>query len=157
MGRPADAYAGNRSFAGAMQGVNACRRSQHFERRKRVVQKGTKSHGHVYCFQEELVLNASLNTNGRHPPAAVIDPIVAIRDLTVRYGAFVAVDGIDLAVAPGEVFGLLGPNGAGKSSTIRVLVTLLLPGAGTATVGGYDVVRQADAVRRLIGYVPQAL
>src|SRR4051812_17708909 len=110
MGWPADAYAGNRYFAGAMPGAKACRRSQHLERRKRVVQKGTKSRGHVYCFQEELVLNASLNTNGRHPAPAGLDPIVTVQGLTLRYGTVVAVDGIDLAVAPGEVFGLLGPN-----------------------------------------------
>jgi ABC-2 type transport system ATP-binding protein len=89
------------------------------------------------------------------PPEAA--PIVAAHGLTLRYGSFEAVKGIDLAVAPGEVFGLLGPNGAGKTSTIRMLVTLLPPDAGTATVGGYDVQRQADSVRRLIGYVPQAL
>ena len=89
------------------------------------------------------------------PPEAA--PIVAAHGLTLRYGSVEAVKGIDLAVAPGEVFGLLGPNGAGKTSTIRMLVTLLPPDAGTATVGGYDVQRQADSVRRLIGYVPQAL
>jgi ABC-2 type transport system ATP-binding protein len=55
------------------------------------------------------------------------------------------------------VFGLLGPNGAGKSTTIKMLVTLLPPSGGTALVGGYDIVRQAGDVRRLIGYVPQAL
>ena len=80
-----------------------------------------------------------------------------IEGLTLRYGDVTAVDGIDLAVAPGEVFGLLGPNGAGKTSTIRVLVTLMPPSGGRVTVGGYDVVRHASAVRRLIGYVPQAL
>jgi ABC-2 type transport system ATP-binding protein len=95
-------------------------------------------------------------TNGRHAPPEGA-PIVAAHGLTLRYGAVVAVAGIDLAVAPGEVFGLLGPNGAGKTSTIRMLVTLVPPDAGTATVGGYDIVRQADSVRRLIGYVPQAL
>jgi ABC-2 type transport system ATP-binding protein len=95
-------------------------------------------------------------TNGRHAPPEDA-PIVAAHGLTLRYGAVVAVAGIDLAVAPGEVFGLLGPNGAGKTSTIRMLVTLVPPDAGTATVGGYDIVRQADSVRRLIGYVPQAL
>ena len=84
-------------------------------------------------------------------------PVVVIEGLTLRYGDVTAVDGIDLAVAPGEVFGLLGPNGAGKTSTIRVLVTLMPPSGGRATVGGYDVVRHASAVRRLIGYVPQAL
>jgi ABC-2 type transport system ATP-binding protein len=55
------------------------------------------------------------------------------------------------------VFGLLGPNGAGKTTTIKMLVTLLPPTSGTASVGGFDIVREADEVRRLIGYVPQAL
>jgi ABC-2 type transport system ATP-binding protein len=96
-------------------------------------------------------------TNGHHAPVEGAAPIVTAQGLVLRYGAFEAVKGIDLAVAPGEVFGLLGPNGAGKTSTIRMLVTLLPPDAGTATVGGYDVQRQADSVRRLIGYVPQAL
>ncbi len=96
-------------------------------------------------------------TNGHHDAPVAVVPIVAAQGLVLRYGSFEAVKGIDLAVAPGEVFGLLGPNGAGKTSTIRMLVTLLPPDAGTATVGGYDVQRQADNVRRLIGYVPQAL
>src|SRR5436190_11439265 len=88
----------------------------------------------------------------------MVDPvIVQARGLTRRYGDFTAVDGIDLEVHAGEVFGLLGPNGAGKSTTIKMLVTLLPPSGGTATVGGYDIVRQAGDVRRLIGYVPQAL
>ena len=99
----------------------------------------------------------SENGNGRHAGPPGDPPIVSAQGLTRRYGAFTAVDGIDLAVAPGEVFGLLGPNGAGKTTTIKMLVTLLPPGGGTATVGGYDVARQSDAVRRLIGYVPQAL
>src|SRR6478609_8224963 len=83
--------------------------------------------------------------------------IVATYGLRRLYGDFAAVDGIDLRVHTGEVFGLLGPNGAGKSTTIKMLVTLLPPSGGTATVGGYDIVRQAGDVRRLIGYVPQAL
>ena len=94
--------------------------------------------------------------NGHHAPAEA-SPVVVARGLTLRYGSVVAVAGIDLTVQPGEVFGLLGPNGAGKTSTIRMLVTLLPPDAGTALVGGYDIQRQADSVRRLIGYVPQAL
>jgi ABC-2 type transport system ATP-binding protein len=77
--------------------------------------------------------------------------------LTRRYGNFTAVDGIDLEVHTGEVFGLLGPNGAGKTTTIKMLVTLLPPSAGRASVGGFDVQKQADSVRRLLGYVPQAL
>ena len=64
-----------------------------------------------------------------------------------------AVRGIDLAIAPGELFGLLGPNGAGKTTTIRVLCTLLLPTSGSVRVLGLDVVRDAREVRRRIGYV----
>src|SRR5215210_7074960 len=62
-----------------------------------------------------------------------------------------AVDGIDLAVAPGEIYGFLGPNGAGKSTTVLMLTTLLPPTAGTARVGGYDVVREGPKVRSVIG------
>src|SRR6476469_2676665 len=94
------------------------------------------------------------NQNGKHDTGA---PVVTLHGLRKLYGDFTAVDGIDLTVEAGEVFGLLGPNGAGKSTTIKMLVTLLPPSGGTATVGGYDIVRQAPAVRRLLGYVPQAL
>src|SRR5258708_31262747 len=62
-----------------------------------------------------------------------------------------AVDGVDLAVAPGEIYGLLGPNGAGKSTTVHMLTTLLPPTAGTARVAGHDVVREAPLVRASIG------
>jgi ABC-2 type transport system ATP-binding protein len=62
-----------------------------------------------------------------------------------------AVDGIDLRVGPGEIYGFLGPNGAGKSTTVHMLTTLLPPTAGTATVAGYDVVKQGPEVRRVIG------
>jgi ABC-2 type transport system ATP-binding protein len=66
-----------------------------------------------------------------------------------------AVDGIDLSVAPGEVYGFLGPNGAGKSTTVHVLTTLLPPTSGTALVGGYDVVKEGSKVRSLIGVALQ--
>ncbi|MBB3045539.1 ATP-binding cassette domain-containing protein [Nocardioides sp. LMS-CY] len=66
-----------------------------------------------------------------------------------------AVDGVDLDVAEGEVVGFLGPNGAGKTTTLRMLTTLLRPTAGTATVAGYDVVKEPVQVRRSIGYVSQ--
>jgi ABC-2 type transport system ATP-binding protein len=62
-----------------------------------------------------------------------------------------AVDGIDLAVSPGEIYGFLGPNGAGKSTTVLMLTTLLPPTSGTATVGGFDIVRQGSQVRSTIG------
>jgi ABC-2 type transport system ATP-binding protein len=62
-----------------------------------------------------------------------------------------AVDGIDLAVSPGEIYGFLGPNGAGKSTTVHMLTTLLPPTSGTARVAGFDVVRQGSQVRMRIG------
>src|SRR6266571_5229678 len=62
-----------------------------------------------------------------------------------------AVDGIDLAVASGEIYGFLGPNGAGKSTTVHMLTTLLPPTSGTARVAGYDVVREGPQIRAVIG------
>ncbi len=77
--------------------------------------------------------------------------------LTRRYGPRVVVDALTLSVDAGEVFGLLGPNGAGKTTTIKMLTTLLPPTSGGATIAGFDIVRQAAEVRRVIGYVPQLL
>ncbi|MBD3884127.1 ATP-binding cassette domain-containing protein [Phormidium tenue FACHB-886] len=77
--------------------------------------------------------------------------------LTRRFGKVAAVDRLSLSVKAGEVFGLLGPNGAGKSTAIKMLTTLLPPSAGSASIAGFDVVRQAGQVRRMFGYVPQAL
>jgi ABC-2 type transport system ATP-binding protein len=84
-------------------------------------------------------------------------PLLATQTLTRRFGKFTAVNGVNLAVQPGEVFGLLGPNGAGKSTVIKMLTTLLPTTSGKATIAGFDITRQASAVRRVIGYVPQAL
>ncbi|WP_419994047.1 ATP-binding cassette domain-containing protein [Streptomyces boninensis] len=75
--------------------------------------------------------------------------------LVKRFGATTALDGIDLAAQPGTVLGVLGPNGAGKTTAVRILATLLRPDAGVATVGGLDVVRKAEEVRRLIGLTGQ--
>ena len=75
--------------------------------------------------------------------------------LTRRFGDNTAVDGIDLDVAAGEIYGFLGPNGAGKSTTVRMLTTLLLPSAGSATVVGFDVRERADMVRLRIGVALQ--
>jgi ABC-2 type transport system ATP-binding protein len=81
--------------------------------------------------------------------------ILETEALTRRFGAVTAVDALTLSVEAGEVFGLLGANGAGKTVTMKMLTTLLKPTSGTARVGGFDIVRQADQVRRVIGYVPQ--
>jgi ABC-2 type transport system ATP-binding protein len=74
--------------------------------------------------------------------------------LAKRFGRHRALNGIDLSVAPGQVFGYLGPNGAGKTTTIRILAGLVRPTAGTARVLGLDVVRQRDLMQRRLGYLP---
>ena len=84
-------------------------------------------------------------------------PAVACRGLRYRFGDHVAVDGIDLTLVQGEVFGLLGPNGAGKTTTIRIINTLLPVQEGTVKVLGFDVSRSPMSVRRRLGYVPQQL
>jgi ABC-2 type transport system ATP-binding protein len=76
------------------------------------------------------------------------------RGLAKRYGNVTAVAGVDLDIGSGEIFGLVGPNGAGKSTTIRMLATVLPPSAGEAQVLGYDIARRPNAVRRVIGYMP---
>jgi oleandomycin transport system ATP-binding protein len=81
--------------------------------------------------------------------------MVQVEGLVKRYGKTTALAGVDLAVRSGTVLGLLGPNGAGKTTAVRILATLLRPDGGQARVGGYDVVRQADRVRELIGLTGQ--
>jgi ABC-2 type transport system ATP-binding protein len=83
------------------------------------------------------------------------DTAIVVEGLTKRYGDLAALDGIDLEVQEGTVFGLLGPNGAGKTTAVRVLATILRPDAGRAEVLGRDVVREPDAVRRRIGLAGQ--
>jgi ABC-2 type transport system ATP-binding protein len=85
--------------------------------------------------------------------AAILETI----SLTRRFGTLTAVDALTVSVNAGEVFGLLGPNGAGKTTVIKMLTTLLPPTSGQAVVAGFDIARQAASVRRMIGYVPQAL
>jgi len=81
--------------------------------------------------------------------------MIEARGLVKKYGDVIALDGLDLSVPEGTVYGLLGPNGAGKTTAVRILTTLLKPDAGTATVDGLDVVRKANAVRRIIGLTGQ--
>jgi drug efflux transport system ATP-binding protein len=80
---------------------------------------------------------------------------IAVRELTRRFGQFVAVDHVSFDVGRGEIFGFLGSNGAGKSTTIRMLCGLLKPTSGTATVGGIDVTSDPEGVKRRIGYMSQ--
>ncbi|HUI64151.1 MAG TPA: ATP-binding cassette domain-containing protein [Bacteroidota bacterium] len=85
------------------------------------------------------------------------DNLIAVRGLRKRFGELNAVDGISFDVKQGNVFAFLGPNGAGKSTTIKMLITLLPPTSGTATIDGMDVQHDASLVRRRIGYVPQLI
>jgi ABC-2 type transport system ATP-binding protein len=89
----------------------------------------------------------SLDMNTKDPSCAA----VRTTDLVRRFESTVAIDGLDLSVQRGEIYGFLGPNGAGKSTAVRILCTLLRPSAGTASVAGYDVVSDPKAVRLRIG------
>ncbi|MGC8590407.1 ATP-binding cassette domain-containing protein, partial [Athalassotoga sp.] len=83
--------------------------------------------------------------------------IIEIKSLVKEFKTLKAIDSISLEVKSGEIFGLLGPNGAGKTTTVKILTTLLPPTSGEAFVDGFNVVHEASKVRRVIGYVPQAL
>lgn len=83
------------------------------------------------------------------------DTVISVHELTKHFGDFVAVDRVSFEVRRGEVVGYLGPNGSGKTTTMRMLLGLLLPTAGSATVLGYDVRREAERIRPLVGYMSQ--
>ena len=86
----------------------------------------------------------------------VVSTVGLKKYFTTRKGVVKAVDGVDLSVPAGQVFGFLGPNGAGKTTTLRILTTLMVPDSGQALVAGYDVLKDPDAVRCRIGYVGQS-
>jgi ABC-2 type transport system ATP-binding protein len=96
---------------------------------------------------------ATLDQNPK--PAGVV--AIAVENIVKRYGTFEAVKGVSFAVNDGEIFGLLGPNGAGKSTLIRMMTTLVPITSGRAIVAGFDVAKESDSVRRVIGVIPQAL
>ena len=85
------------------------------------------------------------------------DSMIRVENLTKKFGDFTAVDDVSFDVKKGEVFGLLGPNGAGKSTTLRILSTLARPTKGTASIGGYDIVKNDTEVRKLIGIVSEKM
>jgi ABC-2 type transport system ATP-binding protein len=80
--------------------------------------------------------------------------VIQVQDLVKKYGAHRAVDGISFTVERGELFGLLGPNGAGKTTTIKMIAGVLEPSAGTITIGGVDMLKQPEAAKRKIGFIP---
>ena len=80
--------------------------------------------------------------------------MIQLKEITKKYGAFQAVDNLNLTVARGEIFGFLGPNGAGKTTTIKMIAGILEPSAGTITIGGIDILKQPEAAKRKIGFIP---
>lgn len=81
--------------------------------------------------------------------------MIEVKELSKSYGEFTAVSKLNFSAAKGDIVGFLGPNGAGKTTTIRMLSTFMPPSSGTATVAGYDILTQADEVRKRIGYLPE--
>jgi len=80
--------------------------------------------------------------------------VLTIENLTKTYGKLTAVDSLSLRLEPGDIMGFIGPNGAGKTTTIKMVATLLAPDSGTAYIEGIDVMADPEAVRPLIGYMP---
>src|SRR5437899_8610244 len=83
------------------------------------------------------------------------DTMIECENLTRRFGHFTAVDHVSLKIEKGSIFGFLGPNGSGKSTVIRMLCGLLQPTEGSARIAGFDVVKETDRIKNLIGYMSQ--
>ena len=81
--------------------------------------------------------------------------IIQTNNLTRRFGAVTAVDGLSLTMERGEIFGLVGPDGAGKTTILRMLAAIMDPSEGRATVAGFDTAKQAESIKRRIGYMAQ--
>ncbi|HVD33644.1 MAG TPA: ABC transporter ATP-binding protein, partial [Gemmatimonadales bacterium] len=80
--------------------------------------------------------------------------MIRLVQLTKRYGKFTAVDGIDLVIPTGELFGFLGPNGAGKTTTFRMIAGILQPTSGTVEIGGIDIIRRPLEAKKRLGFIP---
>ena len=100
---------------------------------------------------------ASKSKTAAHCEAPTSGDAILVEHITKKYGEFTAVDDVTFSVHQGEIFGLLGPNGAGKSTLIRMMTTLLPITGGRALINGFDVSREADAARRCMGVIPQAM
>src|SRR5689334_22296700 len=83
------------------------------------------------------------------------EPMIECENLTRRFGHFTAVDHVSLKINKGSIFGFLGPNGSGKSTVIRMLCGLLEPTEGTARIAGFDVAKETDQIKHMIGYMSQ--
>src|SRR6478609_4186552 len=83
------------------------------------------------------------------------DAIIDVHGLTKKYEGRAVVDGLDLTVNRGQIYGFLGPNGSGKTTTIRMLCGLLTPDAGSGTCLGFDIIKEAPAIKRRVGYMTQ--
>jgi ABC-2 type transport system ATP-binding protein len=104
-----------------------------------------------------MTSHARTVTPTHDPLPTQAEPAICVDHIVKKYGDFEAVKGVSFEVAEGEIFGLLGPNGAGKSTLIRMMTTLIPVTSGKALVGGHDVTKDSNAVRRMIGVIPQAL
>jgi ABC-2 type transport system ATP-binding protein len=104
-----------------------------------------------------MTSHARTVTPSHDPLPTQAPPAIRVENIVKKYGDFEAVKGVNFEVAEGEIFGLLGPNGAGKSTLIRMMTTLIPVTSGKALVGGHDVAKDSNAVRRMIGVIPQAL
>ena len=97
----------------------------------------------------------STNDTKAESDKKVAEPMIEVEGLTKRFGTFTAVDHVSFSVGKGSIFGFLGPNGSGKSTVIRMLCGILEPTEGTARIGGHDVVRDAEPIKEMIGYMSQ--
>jgi len=104
-----------------------------------------------------MTSHARTVTPTHDPLPTLAGPAIRVDNIVKKYGDFEAVKGVNFEVAEGEIFGLLGPNGAGKSTLIRMMTTLIPVTSGKALVGGHDVTKEPNAVRRMIGVITQAL
>ena len=88
------------------------------------------------------------------PPEPAGTPVLVIKNLTKKYGAFTALNDLNLTLNAGQILGLIGPNGAGKTTTIKILVGLIRPTSGSASIAGVDCVHDSSKIKRMVGYMP---